>query len=270
MVELTDKEFATLRDYVLGNFGIDLSKKRVLIQGRLGSTLHQRGFTTYTQYIDFVMADKTGSEVNLLLNKLTTNLTYFMREKEHFEFVRTVLLPEFDWAGGKKEIRVWSAGCSSGEEPYTLAMTLLDYYSAKPAPPRISILASDISQKVLGTAQAAVYQEEAMKDLPKGWDAKYFDKQPSGDYKVKDKVRSLITFKTVNLMDPFRFSAPFEMIFCRNVMIYFEKARKVDLINRFYQWVRPGFYFFISHSENIDRNESKFLMIKPSVFRREV
>lgn len=269
MLELTDKEFATLMNYVLSNFGIDLSKKRILIQGRLTSTLQQKGFANYTDYIDFVMRDKTGAEVNLLLNKLTTNLTFFMREKEHFAFVRDVALPEFDRAGGKREIRVWSAGCSSGEEPYTLAMLLMDYYAGKPGAPKISILASDISQKVLGEAQAAVYQAEGLKDLPQGWNTKYFDKLPDGAFQVKDTVRRHVTFKTVNLMDPFRFSAPFELIFCRNVMIYFEKQRKVDLINRFYQWVRPGFYFFISHSENIDRNESKFKMVKPSVFKRE-
>lgn len=269
MLELTDKEFNTLKDYILSNFGIDLSKKRVLIQGRLTSTLHQKGFTNYTDFIDYVMKDRTGTEVNLLLNKLTTNLTFFMREKEHFNFLRDVALPEFDRAGGKREIRVWSAGCSSGEEAYTLAMTIMDYYAGKAGAPKISILASDISQKVLAEAQQAVYQAEGLKDLPNGWEAKYFDKMPTGEFRVKENVRKNITFKTVNLMDPFRFSAPFEFIFCRNVMIYFEKQRKVDLINRYYQWVRPGFYFFISHSENIDRNESKFRMVKPSIFRRD-
>lgn len=269
MIELTDKEFATLRDYVLNNFGIDLSKKRVLIQGRLTATLNQKGFTNYTDYIDFVMKDKSGTEVNLLLNKLTTNLTYFMREKEHFEFIRDVVLPEFDRTGGKREIRVWSAGCSSGEEPYTLAMTIMDYYGSKPGAPKISILASDISQKVLGKAQQGIYQAEGLKDLPRGWEGKFFDKMADGQFRVKDTVRSKITYKTVNLMDPFRFSAPFELLFCRNVMIYFEKQRKIDLINRFYQWVRPGFYFFISHSENVDRGESKFRMVKPSIFRRD-
>ncbi|NLW79516.1 MAG: chemotaxis protein CheR [Ruminococcaceae bacterium] len=269
MIELTDREFTTLRDYVLKNFGIDLSKKRVLIQGRLTTTLQQKGFANFTDYIQFVMADKTGTEVNLLLNKLTTNLTYFMREKEHFDYVRDVVLPEFDRAGGKREIRVWSAGCSSGEEPYTLAMTIMDYYAGKGNAPKISLLASDISQKVLAEAQKAVYLEEGLKDLPTGWKTKYFDHMGGDEYRVKDAVRQKVTFKTVNLMDPFRFSAPFEIIFCRNVMIYFEKQRKNELINKYYTWTRPGFYFFISHSENVDRNSSQFRMVKPSIFRRD-
>lgn len=270
MVELTDKEFITLRDYVLGKFGIDLTKKRVLIQGRLASTLAQRGIESYSDYIKIVMDDATGGEVNTLLNKLTTNLTYFLREKEHFEFIKTVLLPQFDASGSKSEIRVWSAGCSSGEEPYTLAMTILDYYQNKAVKPKIAILASDISQKVLTTAQAAVYDAEALKDLPQGWEARFFDKMPDNQFKVKSNVRSLVTFRTVNLMEPFRFSAPFEILFCRNVMIYFEKERKIDLVNRYYTWVRPGFYFFTSHSENVDRTESNFRMIKPSIYRRDV
>ncbi|MDL2293239.1 chemotaxis protein CheR [Ruminococcaceae bacterium OttesenSCG-928-D13] len=269
MIELTEKEFVTLRDYVLGNFGIDLSKKKVLIQGRLTATLTQRGFKTFTEYIDFVKADKTGTEVNLLLNKLTTNLTYFMREKEHFEFLHNVVLPEFDRTK-RREIRLWSAGCSSGEEPYTLAMTLANYYAGKPNPPKISILASDISQKVLTSAQAAIYPAEGLKDMPAGWAAKYFDKVDADQVKVKDDIKKLVTFRTVNLMDPFRFRSPFEIIFCRNVMIYFEKERKNDLVNRFYQWVAPGFYFFISHSENVDRGQSEFRMVKPSIFRRDV
>jgi chemotaxis protein methyltransferase CheR len=268
MIELTDREFFTLRDYILNNFGIDLSKKRVLIQGRLTSTLQKKGFSNYTDYIRFVMEDHTGGEVNLLLNKLTTNLTYFMREKDHFDFVRDVVLPQFDQTRGR-EIRVWSAGCSSGEEPYTLAMTLTDYYAGKPGAPKISILASDISQKVLASAQQAVYPLEGLKDLPAGWEQKYFEKAGPDSVRVRDKVRSLVTFRTVNLMSPFRFRAPFEITFCRNVMIYFEKERKTDLINRFYQWVAPGYYFFISHSENIDRSQSNLRTIRPSVFRRD-
>ncbi len=268
MIELTDKEFATLRDYVLSNYGIDLSKKRVLIQGRLTSTLMKYGLDNFTDYIEFVQNDKSGNEVNLLLNKLTTNLTYFMREKEHFDYLHDVVLPECD-RSGKREIRVWSAGCSSGEEPYTLAMTLMDYYAGKPAPPKISILASDISQNVLEKAQQGMYEGEDLKDLPKGWDVKYFDKKPGDQYQVKPGVKAKITFKTVNLMDSFRFLAPFEIIFCRNVMIYFEKEKKRDLVNRFYEWTTPGFFFFISHSENLDRGETQFRMLKPSIYRKD-
>ncbi len=268
MVQLTDAEFNKLVSYVLGNYGIDLSKKKVLIEGRLNSVLMKYGFTSFTQYIDLVMNDKSGAELQQMLNRLTTNLTYFLREKDHFDFLTKVALPEFDKASRGGPLRVWSAGCSSGEEPYTLAMTLLDYYKGQNN--KFVILASDISQNVLGQGTRAVYAEEALKDVPQEWKTKYFDRMGDGDFKVKDNVRKLVSFKTFNLMDPFNFKAPFEIIFCRNVMIYFEKQRKEELIKKFYRWIAPRGYFFTSHSENIGSNEVGFCTVRPSVFKKEV
>ncbi len=155
MISLTDSEFTRLRDYVLGNYGIDLSKKRTLIQGRLTSVLAKYGMTNFTQYIDLVQNDKTGAELQQMLNRLTTNLTFFLREKEHFDFIKGIVLPEFDQTLRGRELRLWSAGCSSGEEPYTLAMTMLDYFETKGTKPNFKILASDLSQNVLGRPSAA-------------------------------------------------------------------------------------------------------------------
>ena len=269
MIILTDNEFAQLRDYVLSNFGIDLSQKRMLIQGRLTSVIQSYNMDNFTDYINRVMNDKTGTEVQILLNKLTTNLTFFMREKEHFDFLTQVALPEFDQNFKGRELRIWSAGCSSGEEAYTIAMTIMDYYEKKGMSRKFVILASDISQNVLGQAQRAVYPESALKDIPKPWVTKYFDRVGDGDYKVKDMITRLVTFRTFNLMATFRFSKPFELIFCRNVMIYFEKQKKEDLITNFYNWLEPGGYFFISHSENIGRSDTGFRMVRPSTFRRD-
>lgn len=269
MINLTDKEFIQLRDYVLSNYGIDLSKKRMLIQGRLSSVLSKYGMTNFSQYIELVMNDKTGAELQQMLNRLTTNLTFFLREKEHFEFLTNNVLPEFDQKFGSRELRLWSAGCSSGEEPYTLAMTLMDYYESKGAQARFKILATDLSQNVLGQARRGVYTKDSLKDVPNSWLTKYFEKMGDGDFKVNDKVRSHITFKIFNLMEPFRFSKPFEIIFCRNVMIYFEKQKKDDLISKYYNWTISGGYFFISHSENIGNNQSGYRMLRPSIFKRE-
>lgn len=269
MITLTDKEFFQLRDYVLSNYGIDLSKKRMLIQGRLNTVLQKYNMTSFSQYIELVQNDKSGAELQQMLNRLTTNLTFFLREKEHFDFIRGTVLPEFEQSFRGRELRIWSAGCSSGEEPYTIAMTLLDYCESKGVTPRFKILASDLSQNVLGQAQRGVYPAESLKDVPSGWMTKYFDKMGDGDFRVNDKVRSFITFKIFNLMEPFRFAKPFEMIFCRNVMIYFEKEKKDELISKYYQWLEPGGYFFISHSENIGANKCGFKMLRPSVFKRE-
>lgn len=267
MIQLTDKEFATLRDYVLGNYGIDLSKKRVLIQGRLNTVLMQYKMNTFTEYIERVKNDKTGAELQQMLNRLTTNLTFFLREKDHFDFLTNTVLPEFETKFKGRELRIWSAGCSSGEEPYTLAMTLMDYNKNKGG--RFKILASDISQNVLGQAQRGVYSKGSLKDVPNSWLTNYFEKMGDDDYRVKESVRRNITFRTFNLMDPFKFAAPFEIVFCRNVMIYFEKEKKDNLINKFYNWTIPGGYFFVSHSENVGKNEAGYRMIRPSTFKRD-
>lgn len=270
MIIISDQEFARLRDFVLKNYGIDLSKKRVLIQGRLTNVLHQNGFTNFSDYIDLVLNDKTGIEVQKMLNRLTTNLTFFMREPEHFRFIKETALPEFDKTSHSNEVRVWSAGCSSGEEPYTLAMTLLDYYEGKSRPKKPAILATDISQNVLGQALRGVYSTDKLSDLPDGWIKKYFDKLDNENYQVKQFVRDLITFRSFNLMDPFKFSRPFELIFCRNVMIYFEKQTKEELVKKFHTWMAPGGYFFVSHSENIGQNAAGLKMMRPSVFKKVV
>ncbi len=269
MIAITDKEFFELRDYVLANYGIDLTKKRMLIQGRLTGTLAQKGCASFSQYIDRVKNDKSGVEVQQMLNKLTTNLTYFLREKEHFDYLTNTVLPEFEQKFKGRQLRVWSAGCSSGEEPYTLAMTLADYFAAKGGNSRFVILASDLSQDVLNQAQRAVYAKEGLKDVPQAWLSKYFTKLDGDDYQVKDSIKNTITFRIFNLMDPFRFTKPFEIIFCRNVMIYFEKQKKDALIDKFYQWTAPGGYFFISHSENIGRMDTGYKMVRPSSFKKE-
>lgn len=267
MINLTDQEFKALTDYVLGNYGIDLTKKRVLIEGRLNSVLARYGFTSFTQYIDLVKTDTTGAELQQMLNRLTTNLTYFLRENDHFDYIAKVILPEMEAVPRSGPLRVWSAGCSSGEEPYTLAMTLLDYYRGQQN--KFVILATDISQNVLGQAKRAVYTEEGLKDVSKDWRAKYFDHMGGGDYKVKPAVQQTVTFKTFNLMDPFRFSKPLDIIFCRNVMIYFEKQRKDDLIEKFYTWLAPGGYFFTSHSENVGKNDAGFATVRPSIYKKQ-
>lgn len=267
MLILSDQEFFTLRDYVLDNFGIDLSQKRVLIQGRLTSLLQKRGITSFTDYINLVKNDASGVELQMMLNRLTTNLTFFLREKEHFDYLRDVVVPKFEATARTRPLRVWSAGCSSGEEPYTLAMTLLDALGGRGG--KFVILATDISQNVLSQAQRGVYSADKLKDVPAAWLQKYFDKLSDEDYQVKAEVRSLITFRIANLMDPFNFRSPFEVIFCRNVMIYFEKQRKEELIEKFHRWTAKGGYFFVSHSENIGRTNVGYKIVRPSVFEKE-
>lgn len=254
------------------NFGIDLSKKRVLVQGRLGNMLNERGFKNYDDYLDAVMGDKSGAEVTTILNKLTTNHTFFMREPEHYTFLKETILPYMVQTCEKNHIiRIWSAACSSGEECYTTAMLIDQYFGPNKGKWDTRILATDISQSVIGKAKLGIYQDEGMKGLSPEWKARYFNKLADGRYEICKSIRDEVIFQTFNLMDPMpdKFKRnPFDLIFCRNVMIYFDMPTKQALVNRFYDVVKPGGYFFIGHAESVNRNETKFDYIKPAIYRR--
>lgn len=270
-MEITDREFHRLVDFMHDNYGINLSAKRVLIQGRLGNMLKERGFASYDAYIDAVLADKTGAEVTTILNKLTTNHTYFMREPEHYTFMREVVLP---WAVANAkghELRIWSAGCSSGEECYTTAMLLDDYFGREKAAWDTRILATDISHSVMDKAKAGIYNEDGMKGLSPEWKKKYFTPLGDGRYEICKAIKDQIIFKPFNLMDnmPDKYKRlPFDLIFCRNVMIYFDQPTKNALVNRFFDVIKPGGYFFIGHAESIPRGETNFEYIKPAIYRK--
>jgi chemotaxis protein methyltransferase CheR len=176
MIKLTDKEFTYMVSYVKSNFGIDLSKKRVLLEGRLGQYLADQGYTEFTSYIKALEADKSGKELTNLLNKVTTNHTYFMREANHFDFLRDTVLPQLERSVTGRDLRVWCAASSSGEEPYTLAMILNDHFARKVPAWDKALLATDISQKVLDEAKEGIYPLESIKDVPEKWKRSYFKK----------------------------------------------------------------------------------------------
>ncbi len=270
-LEITEQEFQRLVKFMYDNFGINLAAKKVLIQGRLGNMLIERGFKNYNEYIDTVLADKTGAEVNTILNKLTTNHTFFMREPEHYTFLNDVVLPHMVETCEKNHvIRIWSAACSSGEECYTTAMLIDQYFKGDKGKWDTRILATDISQNVIGKAKLGIYQEDGMKGLSNDWKARYFNKLSDGSYEICQSIKDEVIFKTFNLMDPMpdkykKF--PFDLIFCRNVMIYFDQPTKAALVERFYDVVKPGGYFYIGHAESIARQETRFEYIKPAIYR---
>lgn len=270
-MEITDCEFQRLVGYMHDNYGINLAAKRVLIQGRLGNMLRERGFKSYDEYIDAVLADTSGAEVTTILNKLTTNHTFFMREPEHYTFMRDTVLP---WAvenAKKSELRIWSAGCSSGEECYTAAMLIDEFFGGRKANWDTRILATDISHSVMDKAKMGVYSEEGMKGLSPEWKERYFTPLGDGKYEICQRIKDEIIFKPFNLMEPMpdKYKArPFDLIFCRNVMIYFDQPTKTALINRFFEVLKPGGYLFIGHAESIPRNETEFKYVKPAIYRR--
>jgi chemotaxis protein methyltransferase CheR len=269
--KLSDADFKRLTDFVLKKYGINLTQKKILVEGRLASTIKQRGFESFTSFIDMIFADRTGTEMINLLNKLTTNHTFFLREKEHYDFMKDVALPYIEKTKKDHRVNVWSAACSSGEEPYTNVMALLEYFGHKSAQWRIEHLATDISERVMSKAKEAIYHVDSMKNLPDTWKRKYFTAAGNDCFKVSNEVTKRVTFKTFNLMDPVPFkSYPYDIIFCRNVMIYFEHNTKIEVVKRLYDALAPGGYLFIGHAESITRDTTQYQFVKPAVYRRPI
>lgn len=268
MINLTNQEFQTLYAFIHKKYGINLEKKKTLIEGRMSNYLHEKGYTSFQQYMDVLFNDKTGSEITVLLNKLTTNHTFFLRESEHFDFLTNQVLPVFEKTCTSKDLRIWSAGCSSGQEPYTMAMCIHEYFGNRKTGWDTTILATDISENVLEKAKKGVYTLEQISDVPYPWVQKYFVDNQDGTYTVADRIRKDVVFRSFNLMDPFVYKKPFDLIFCRNVMIYFDAPTKDTLVEKFYNATNPGGFLFIGHSEVINRNNSKYTYIKPAIYQK--
>lgn len=240
----------------------------MLIEGRLANVLSEKGFDSFRKYLDYVYSDTTKSEITLLINKLTTNHTFFMRESEHFNFFKEQVLPYLSRTIKDKDLRIWSAGCSYGQEPYTLAMIMQDYFEDKNSLWDKKILATDISVKALQSAEKGEYDEEALEKMPKMWKLNNFKKVNNEIYQINEKLKKEIIFRTFNLMDEFPFRRKFHVIFCRNVMIYFDAATKNKLIKKFYDMTEPGGYLFIGLSESLNREEMPYKYVMPSVYRK--
>ena len=268
-MHIEDRDFIRLRDYVKNHFGVNLEKKRTLIEGRLNNTIKQLGFNNFTDYLDDVFSDKSGAKINTLMTKLTTNYTYFMREEAHYRFMEQVALPYWSATIKDRDLRIWSAGCASGEEAYTTAMVISEWFGVKKNEWDTTILATDISTKVLDMARHGVYPEEHFEHLPKEWKTKYFSKIGDDEYKVKDALAKEVVFSQFNLMGEFsRFKKKFHIIFCRNVMIYFDIPTKAALAKRFHDVLETGGYLFIGLSETLNGISGDFQQIAPAIYKK--
>ena len=272
MQTITDKEFKRLAEYIKSNYGINLTeKKKTLVMGRLRNILQQKSFNNFSEYFDYVMADRSGEAAMTLVNKITTNHTFFMRESDHFDYFKKSVLPYWSSVSQEdRDIRIWSAGCSSGEEPYTLAMIMADFFGAQKPFWDTRVLATDISMEVINKAIRGIYSNENIETIPKEWKRKYFRKLDSDNFVITDSIKNDVIFRLFNLMNQsFPFKRKFHVIFCRNVMIYFDEKTKMDLVNRFYEFTESGGYLFIGHSESLNRQETKYKYIMPAVYRKE-
>lgn len=269
MLEISEKDFTILSQFIQTNYGINLTHKKSLIENRLAPTLIHDGYQSFTEYVRHITQERPAHDIDVMLNKLTTNYTYFNRESEHFDYFKTVILPWIVKTRKDKTMCIWSAGCSSGEEPYNLSMIIKDFLGKEASQWDTRLLATDISQEVLAKAQAAQYPPEALEEVSESWKQKYFVRQPGQNfYTVAPLIRSNVIFKTFNLMSPIKFRSTFDVIFCRNVMIYFDGPTKDSLINRFYQATNPGGYLMIGHSESINKASCSYQYIKPAIYRK--
>lgn len=272
MPELTDAEFKQLSQLVYQHAGIHLPpQKKELVRSRLTKILRTRSLGSFQDYYQQVLHDTTGLELTNLLDAISTNQTAFWREPKHFEFLGGDLIPALlKRSGGQLKWRFWSAGCSSGEEPYTLAMVLLSSLGNKDLT-GVKIYASDINTQVLNQAQQGIYPLSRVEPLSPEWRKRFFQKgvnQWEGYVRVKPEVKHLVEFFHLNLMAAFPFKAEFDVIFCRNVMIYFEKPTQTEVVNKFHRCLKPGGHLFIGHSESLCNINHQFAYVKPTIYRK--
>jgi chemotaxis protein methyltransferase CheR len=271
-VEIADAEFQKIRKMVYDHFGINLTdQKRSLVVGRLQKVLRSRGMTDYRTYVQWLENDRTGEGLEELANRISTNHTFFFREKAHFEYFQGTALPEISarrrGAGGP--IRIWCAGCSSGEEPYTLAMLMREHLNAPLDRSRALLLATDLSAKALQTAMHGVYSDERLEQMPPALRSKYFKRHDASHFEVTDEIRQAVVYRRHNLMDAtYPFKHAFDAVFCRNVMIYFDRPTRDALIAKFHRHTVPGGYLFIGHSETLGRDGEQYQYIMPAAYRR--
>jgi len=269
--ELSDRDLSSIARLVYETSGINLHEgKRALIAARLQKCLRRGGFQSFRQYIRHVRSDETGSELTAMLDALATNHTSFFREPRHFGFLVDTVLPPL--VAKDATIRGWSAGCASGEEPYTMAMLIVDAMGIEQSR-RVRLLATDLSTKALGLAAAGIYKSARLRDVPLPLSRKYFAPgigTQRGLARVVPAVRELVEFRWMNLVQPSLPIPPQDFIFCRNVMIYFDRAVQQRVISALEQRLAPGGYLFVSHSESLSGIEHRLRWVAPSIYRREL
>ncbi|MCK9173155.1 MAG: protein-glutamate O-methyltransferase CheR [Desulfuromonas thiophila] len=273
MMQISDQEFAALRSLIYSRFGINLTEeKRSLLVGRLQKLLRSQNLVSFQDYYDYLAKDTSGRAVSDLVNLISTNYTYFNREKDHFDYFLKTALPQVCnrlRQRGQKDVRVWCAGCSSGEEAYTLLMLMHEYLGAEYRQWSAGLLATDISERVLATARQGIYAADKVASLPEALQRKYFVQLGDGRMQVAEALRQEVTFRRFNLMNTsFPFKKPFQIIFCRNVMIYFDQQTRNALVQRFHRAMEPDGYFFIGHSETLGRDSALFRYIMPAVYQK--
>ena len=268
-VPLSDAEFSRIARLVYERSGITLhGGKRALVIARLQKRLRSSGVASFRAYMDRVEADRSGVELTTLLDAIATNHTGFFREPQHFDYLRTVVVPAL--ARRRSPIRVWSAACSSGEEPVTIAITLLDALGS-PGSARVRLLASDLSSKALRAAAAGVYRMERVEGIPLQVLRRHFERGLGGEAgraRVAAHVRRLIEYRRINFLELADLGERFDVIFCRNVMIYFDREVQQRVVSLLERHLAPDGYLFISHAESLNGVAHRMRWVAPAVYQR--
>jgi chemotaxis protein methyltransferase CheR len=270
-IELKQSEFDRLSNYIFSNYGIKMPPaKKVMLQSRLQKRLRHLNIDNFKSYIDFVFSKDGEQEIIHMMDVVSTNKTDFFREPTHFEFMKEIILPEI-YANKQSDLKIWSAGSSSGEEAYTITM-VMEEYIAKNGHINYQILGADISTDMLQKAVNGVYKLEKIVTIPESLKKKYFLKSKDPQKKlvrVKPQLRTKVKFFRLNLMDSV-YNAPkgFDIIFCRNTLIYFERDTQEKVINKLCSHLKPGGYFILGHSESITNMNVPLENIKPTIFRK--
>jgi len=268
---MTETQFRAISTLVKSICGIDLHDgKKELVKARLAKRIRLLGLQSFDDYIRLVREDVGGNELTGMLDSLSTNLTFFFRESAHFEYLRSVAIPRLiEQRRPQGRLRIWSAGCSTGEEPYSLAMLLLEHFPALRGWD-VRILATDLSTRVLAQAREGVYDASRVKQVPAALAGKYFEPDPRNgeSYRVSGAARAMVTFARLNLMERWPMTGPFDVIFCRNVMIYFDKPTQEDLVRRFHALLSPGCLLVVGHSESLTGVAHAFHYVRPAVYQK--
>lgn len=267
---ITEEDFLYISHLMKSKYGIDLSRKKEIIQGRTENYIRAKGLRNYSEYIRMLDRDESGVLEKELVNMLTTNHTYFMREFEHFDFLKREVLPKLKQTeDATKDLRIWCGAASTGQEPYMLAMLLKDFLGFEHEKWDTKILATDISSEALSYAAAGIYTVEQVENLPEVWKRRFLQSIDGGQrYMMSDDIKKEVLFRHFNLMDNFPFRRKMHIVFLRNVMIYFDKETKQKLVQKVYDAMEPGGYLFVGTTETIDRDVTPFELVQPSIFRK--
>lgn len=264
---MDDELFNKFRKLIYEVSGIHLSdQKKALVVGRLSKRIRTLGIEDFKHYYDYVINDKSGQEITKLIDLISTNVTHFFRESDHFDFFKEKLI---EWKeAGQTKFRIWSSACSTGEEPYTIAIIAMEVLNSSFVD--LKILATDISTRVLDQCKRGEYYAHRVDNIPKHLLQKYFEKKKINNewvYIVSDRIKKLITFSRLNLIEtPYPMKGPFDIVFCRNVMIYFDEKVRSMLVNEIYRLLKPKGYLLVGHSESITSVQTGFRIVRPSIY----